>query len=443
MTDAAHAPGVRIPDAGGAPRLPRPPGVIRRFWARHPWLTDSLIAAFYLLPTMLGSFAGQADAPPVWVIVLRLVAVAVAGASILLLRRRHPWSLIFVAWGVCLVVFPFGIVDTFPILLALYALAVYRSTKAAWLGFAGSVAIGTLASYLDVWAQDLGAAAGGPETVASASQHTVLMLIATLIGVTVGNRRRYVDALIARAHDLARERDQHAQLATALERARIAREMHDIVSHGLTVMVTLASGSAAVAERDPARAAETMERVAETGRTALSDMRRMLGVLTASQGASAELAPMPGSAAIPDLVETFQAAGLPVRLTTSGPPVADPNLELTVYRIVQEALTNVLRHANRPQRVDVVVEHADGALEVRVTDDGAAAGIGTGPADADAGAPHGGHGLVGMRERVLLYGGTFEAGPRPRAGWQLRARLSAGAGPVTALVDPPIREREP
>ena len=106
------------------------------------------------------------------------------------------------------------------------------------------------------------------------------MLIATLIGVTVGNRRRYLDALIARAHDLARERDQQAELAAAMERSRIAREMHDIVSHGLTVMITLAEGSAATAVRDPERAADAMRHVADAGRDALGEMRRMLGVLT-------------------------------------------------------------------------------------------------------------------------------------------------------------------
>jgi signal transduction histidine kinase len=429
MTDAPHAPGVRVTDAGGAPRLPRPPGVIRRFWARHPWLTDSLIAAFYLLPTFIGSIAGDgADLPPAWIVALRLIAVAVAGAAILLLRRRRPWLLLFIAWAVCLVVFPFGVVDTFPILLALYALAVYRSTKAAWVGFAGSVVVGTLASYLDVWAVHLGGTGSGPDTVATASQHTVLMLIATLIGVTVGNRRRYVDALIARAHDLARERDQQAQLAAAVERARIAREMHDIVSHGLTVMVTLASGSAAVAQRDPARAADTMERVAETGRTALADMRRMLGVLAAGPDApegSPELAPMPGTAAIADLVETFRSAGLPVRLTTAGPPVTDPNLGLTVFRIVQEGLTNTLRHAVTPSRVDVLVEQSGGVIEIRVTDDGARSPRHEQGADPELTGAGAGRGLVGMHERVLLYDGSLDAGPQPRAGWELRATLQA------------------
>lgn len=429
MTDSPRSPGDPVPVAGGVLRLPRPPGVIRRFWARHPWLTDSLIAGLYLVPTFFGSITNTvATAPSAWISVVQALTVVGAGVAILLLRRRRPWLLMIVAWAVCLVVFPFGAVDVVPMLLALYALAVYRSTKAAWLGFAGSVAVGSLASAIENWTRAAGVLDTLPETAASASQSTLVMLIATLIGVTVGNRRRYVDALIARANDLMRERDQQAQLAAAVERSRIAREMHDIVSHGLTVMVTLASGSAAIAERDPARAADTMERVAETGRTALTDMRRMLGVLAAGPDESAELAPKPGTAAIPSLVETFRAAGLPVRLTTTGASIEDPNLELTVYRIVQEGLTNALRHAGRPARVDVVVEHSPGTVEVRVTDDGptattgsTAAHDGTGP----EGTVGGGHGLVGMRERVLLYGGTLEAGPRPGRGWELLARLRA------------------
>jgi signal transduction histidine kinase len=428
MTEPVRSPGPPLAVAGGALRLPRPPGVIRRFWARHPWLADSLIAGLYLVPTFVGSTVNIGSvAPPAWISVIRVLAVLGAAVAILLLRRRRPWLLTFVAWAVSLVAFPFGAVDVVPILLALYALAVHRSTKAAWLGFAGSVAVGAVASTIENWTRATGLGEALPQTAASASQFTLVMLIATLIGVTVGNRRRYVDALIARADDLLRERDQQAQLAAAVERSRIAREMHDIVSHGLTVMVTLASGSAAIAERDPARAADTMERVAETGRAALTDMRRMLGVLTAGPGETAEFAPKPGTASIPALVETFRAAGLPVRLVTSGPSIGDPNLELTIYRIVQEGLTNALRHADRPTRVDVVVEHLGDAVDVRVADDGAddptAVRDGQGASWPAAGGH--GHGLLGMRERVLLYGGELEAGPRPARGWEVRARLRA------------------
>src|SRR5215218_5179830 len=414
MTEAPLSPGYPASVVGGELRLPRPPGVVRQFWARHPRLTDALIAVLYFVPTLVGtiSFAFDSPTPPQWIGLAQLGS-AVASATAMLFRRDRPWLLMGVAWFGCFVVYPFGSVDLFPVLVALYALAVYRSTRAAWIGFGGSVVIGIASAYLSIWVQPSDTVApfatGSPE---SATQFAILMLIATLIGVTVGNRRRYLNALIARAHDLARERDQQAQLATAVERSRIAREMHDIVSHSLTVMVTLADGSAATAERDPGRAAEAMRHVAESGRTALGDMRRMLGVLAEPAVRLADLTPQPGSAAIPELVESFRAAGMPVRLTTTGSSVADPNLQLTIYRILQEGLTNAFRYAAGAARVDVEIEHRDTEVLVTVTDDAAS------PSTPDL--ESGGLGLVGMRERVALYGGSLVAGPRAGHGWRLR-----------------------
>jgi signal transduction histidine kinase len=428
MTEAPLSPGYPASVVGGELRLPKPPGVVRQFWARHPRLTDSLIAALYFVPTFLGtlSFVFAPDGPPLWIGLAQLAGVA-ASATAMLFRRSRPWLLMGVAWVGCLVVYPFGSVDLFPVLVALYALAVYRSTRAAWIGFGGSVVIGTASAYLALVAQvgDTVApfGAGAPE---SATQFAILMLIATLIGVTVGNRRRYLNALIARAHDLARERDQQALLATAVERSRIAREMHDIVSHSLTVMVTLADGSAATAERDPGRAAEAMRHVAESGRTALGDMRRMLGVLAEPASVAepavlgTDLAPQPGSAAIPELIESFRAAGMPVRVTTAGRSVSDPNLQLTVYRIVQEGLTNAFRYAAGATRVDVDIEHRGSDVRVTVTDDAVSPSL----PDVEGG----GLGLVGMRERVALYGGSLEAGPRAGHGWRLSAVLHTDGG---------------
>ncbi|MGI9824114.1 sensor histidine kinase [Agromyces sp. Marseille-Q5079] len=427
MTEAPLSPGYPASVVGGELRLPKPPGVVRQFWARHPWLSDSLIAGLYFVPTFIGSLVlgFGPEQPPLWITVAQLVAIAVAGAAILLLRRRRPWLLLIVSWSVCLVVYPFGSTDVLPMLLGLYALAVYGSTRSAWIGFAGSVAVATASSYIAVWAHAGGTVAPfGADAPASATQFTVLLLIATLIGVTVGNRRRYLNALIARAHDLARERDRQAQLATALERSRIAREMHDIVSHSLTVMVTLADGSSATAGRDPERASEAMRLVAETGRSALVDMRRMLGVLAEPASDSQPLAPQPDAAALPALVESFRVAGLPVQLTTIGSTISDPNLQLTVYRIVQEGLTNALRHATGAHSVVVGVELHDDVVRVDIVDDAPA---GSRPAISDDG-----HGLVGMRERVALYGGTLEAGPGAVRGWRLHAELRAHDDPAAA-----------
>jgi signal transduction histidine kinase len=178
--------------------------------------------------------------------------------------------------------------------------------------------------------------------------------------------------------------------------------MHDIVSHSLTVMVTLAEGSAAIAPTDTQRAQDGMRRVAETGRSALTDMRRMLGALTETDIADgAQLAPQPSLVDLHDLVERFRTAGLPVRLTSRGTEPVDLAEQLAVYRIVQESLTNALKHAATPTRVEVDVRFTRTSSTITVTDDGLPR-------------PHTGehgHGLVGMRERVALYGGTLESGP--------------------------------
>jgi signal transduction histidine kinase len=423
MTEAPLSPGYPASVVGGELRLPKPPGVVRQFWARHPRLTDGLIAGFYFVPAFGATLIeGMGLEPqPAWLIVLQLAAIVAISAALVLFRRSNPLVLLGIAWVAFIAVGPFDELDMIPFLLGLYAVAVYVSSRAAWIGLGVTVVVGTVSSLLSTWVQ-------GTPTIepfatdpwSAAVQIALASFIATLIGVTVGNRRRYLNALIARAHDLARERDQQAQLATAVERSRIAREMHDIVSHSLTVMVTLADGSAATAERDPSRAAEAMRHVAENGRTALDDMRRMLGVLAEPAVLPAELAPQPGTAALPALIESFRAAGMPVRLTTSGPNVADPNLQLTIYRIVQEALTNAFRYAAGATRVDVDLDHRDSEVLVTVTDNAAAPSI----PDLESG----GLGLVGMRERVALYGGSLEAGPRAGHGWRVSAVLQTDAG---------------
>jgi signal transduction histidine kinase len=417
MTDAPPSPARPASAVGGELRLPKPPGVVRQFWARHPRSSDALIAALYAVPTLIATLVIAADspAPPPWTVALQLCGAALGGAALLLARRTRPWLVTGIAWFVCVIASPVGMNDVFPILFALYGLGVYRSTKAAWVGFAGSVVVATASAALVAWLAASGVVPpfdGGPAS--AASQSTLGMLVATLIGITVGNRRRYLDALIARAHDLARERDQQAQLAAAAERARIARELHDVVSHGLTVMVTLADGSAATAARDPDRAAEAMRGVAETGRTALGEMRRMLGVL--SEPGEAPRAPQPGLAALPGLVEGFREAGLPVRLTTVGAPSSDAATELAVYRVVQEGLTNALRHGPDAQHVEVRVEHRDDAVVIVVEDDA--------PRQRRGAATRGaGLGLAGLRERVAHHDGSLEAGPRAERGWRLHATL--------------------
>jgi signal transduction histidine kinase len=423
MASAQLSPGRPVTAVGGELRLPRPPGVIRRFWARHPLLVDVLVAAVYGVPLLaVLVFAAPAGPMPLWVAIGRILVVAATAVIMVVFRRRRPWALLGAAWMTTLLVYPLEAVNVLAIAIGLYALAVYRSTRSAWIGFAVSAVVGAAAAFVASSLEPSGLVATSTFVPLAVGEAVVTALIGTLIGINVGNRRRYVTALIDRVGDLARERDRQAELATARERARIAREMHDVVSHSLTVMVTLAEGSAATCSRDPERAAQGMRHVADTGRDALVEMRRMLGVL-AEPGVTTDdaRAPQPGVAAIPELLDSFRAAGLPATLTTAGAAITDANLQLTVFRIVQEALTNTLRHARSPRSVNVSIEHHDGEVRVEVVDDGE----GPRPEGADPAqdAMAGGRGVIGMRERVALYGGTLEAGPRGARGWRILAVL--------------------
>jgi len=399
----------------GVVRLPRPPGALRRFWARHPLATDIVIALAYWLPatgfTLLTAVVPGEREQPVPLVIAGLVVLTI-GAAALLLRRTRPWISLIVAWAATLAAAPLlQISDLGLVPFAIYGLAIYGSTRAAWIGYAISVPVATV-SYL------IGGPTRGQDNSGIVGQildggvpAALLIGIVVLIASNIGNRRRYVDALVERAARLERERAQLAQLATLDERSRIAREMHDIVSHSLTVMVTLAEGSAAIAPDDTERAVDGMRRVAETGRSALTDMRRMLGVLTESGSTDADLEPQPGVSDLFELIERFRTAGLPVQLSTRGNQQLDPATQLTIYRIVQESLTNVLKHSAAPTVVTVDLRFRRSLTTITVINDGAASTR-----------PGTGHGLVGMRERVAVYGGTVESAATS-SGWRVIATL--------------------
>jgi signal transduction histidine kinase len=291
--------------------------------------------------------------------------------------------------------------------IALYSAAVYRSVRHAVLGLLGSSAILLVAGIL---------LPGSMVDLAQGVQAVAVLVIATLVGLNVRTRRGYVDALEDRADRLMREREHLASIAAAAERNAIAREMHDIVSHGLAVMISLAHGSAEISSTDPARAVEAMRQVAETGRVAVADMRRMLGVL--NDGRTGQLpgaaVPSPGVEDVPALVELFRSAGLPAVLHSTGVPPADPGIQLAIYRVLQEGLTNALKYARAATEVTVRAQFNAQAILVSVTDDGQPDVV---PAD------HVGCGIVGMRERVALYGGTLRAGPLTDGGWSVSARF--------------------
>ncbi|MBE1487770.1 sensor histidine kinase [Plantactinospora soyae] len=242
----------------------------------------------------------------------------------------------------------------------------------------------------------------------------VTLIASWAIGSGARSRRAHLDELHAHAADLERQRDQQSALAVAAERSRLSRELHDVVAHGLSVMVIQAQGAAAALDNRPADTRRALEAIVKTGRDSLTDMRQVLATVDQTDDA---WRPQPGLAALPALLTQVREAGTPVRLKIVGEPVPlSTTVDLSAYRIVQEALTNAMKHAGPAARAEVVVSYTDAHVEVEVTDDG--------PGDLRLkGASSGGNGLRGMRERIRLLGGSFEAGRRASAGFQVRAVL--------------------
>ncbi|WP_312676052.1 histidine kinase [Microbacterium sp.] len=401
-------------------RLPRAPGVIRRFWARHPLFADILIALVALtlsigpatraLPPGQGGSATALPSPVV-------LAAAVIAAAALLLRRRFPVAVAVVATLAAAAMMLAPSPGSAPLLMiAVYAVPVYRSTRVAWICWAGAgAALIVLAT--------AGVLFGG---AAPADVSNIVItnlgssLIGVLVGINVGNRKRYVEAIIDRSRQLLVERDQQAQLAAAAERARIAREMHDIVSHSLTVVVALAEG--ATATDDPVRARRATAQISDTARDALREMRAMLGVLR--DGApDAPLAVVDGDP-IAASVAAARRAGFPVTVQLSGAYPKPAPVRRALARIVQESLTNAMRHAPQSTGIDVAIATTASATTVTVSNDGV------------TGSPNvGGYGLRGLRERADHVGGTLEAGPAEGGRWRVHARLPLGQPPSPTRED--------
>jgi signal transduction histidine kinase len=348
-------------------------------------------------------------------------ALVVALTLPLILRRRAPIAVFGVVAAFALVqyfTFSNAIVADAALLLALYTVAVESH-----------------------WVQVVAASIVLEAGVIMATVHWVptgnhvksfvflsgLAFAALLAGVVVRVLSSQMEWLAERAQRLEYERDQQASLAAAAERARIAREMHDVVSHNIQVMVTLADAAGAARRGDAEYAAEAIREVSGTGRQALVDMRRMLGVLrdgNRSPNDAAPLAPQPGLGELVALIDRVKATGLTVSVEESGQRFAlSEAAELTVYRIVQEALTNALKHASNPQSVLVTISYDDPEVSVQVTDDG------NGP-DRTPNGTGGGHGVAGMTERAAAFGGSLRAGPRQDGGWRVEATLRGCKAPA-------------
>jgi signal transduction histidine kinase len=248
---------------------------------------------------------------------------------------------------------------------------------------------------------------------ADALAWNLVIVAAWLLGAYLRTRRLYVAELADRAVRAEQDREARVIAAAEEERGRIAREMHDILAHSVTVMVVQAEAAEEMLDRDPTRARLPMQEIQRAGREALVDLRRTLGILR--DPSASTLAPQPGISAVPALVAEIEEAGLPVDVTMEGERGSlAPGLDLTAYRIVQEALTNTLKHA-RAQRAKVTIRFTPTALNLEVCDDGRSP-TGVRPDGS-------GHGLVGMRERAALYGGEVSAGPGEAGGYRVHANL--------------------
>jgi signal transduction histidine kinase len=385
---------------------------VKRLWAlaRRYWFDALLLAAIGIgvSGAVLGREHVNGPEGPLWFDILAILVIVLP----LLARRRFPFGAP-AAMGVAAAltsfvdrtVVPYDGVTFLVGCAALFLVGLLRDRAQAVAGFA--VAEGVLA----VVVHNDPRSGVGNFVVAS-----IIFAIVWTIAFGVGRKSVEADEARDRAARAEREREERARSAVAEERARIARELHDVVGHSVSVMTVQASGVRRLLRPDQDREREALLIVERTGREALAEMRRMVGVLRRPEEAPA-LAPQPSLDHLGRLVEQAREAGLPVELSIEGDAIQLPaGVDLTAYRLVQEGLTNVVKHA-QATRAEVLVNYGESYLEVTVTDNGSGVGNGDGS----------GHGLVGIRERVSVYGGELDAGPQPGGGYRLRAKLPLGS----------------
>ncbi|MGH2636767.1 MAG: sensor histidine kinase [Actinomycetota bacterium] len=354
-------------------------------------LAASGLAAFVLVPS-----PHARDVEPIGALLVLAATVPLAW------RRRAPLVVAAIV-GAAVASFSFLGYDPtqiLPLVIALYTAAAYRERRGLVpvllpVAVVTSIAMFTVGRPVDRLGFNL---------VEILAGMTVTAGIPIALGRMTFNRRRRI----------VRDRDLATREAVAAERARIARELHDVVAHHMSVMVVQAGAARAVGDRDPDAASEALRQIEASGRTGLAEMRRLLEILKAEDGQNGR-APQPGLAHLDELLDGMRATGLPVETIVEGTPrPLPPGVDLSAYRIVQEALTNTLKHAGGAS-ARVLLRYEPDAFELEIADDG------QGPPNEDVGA--GGHGLIGMRERVQLFGGTLDAGLRPGGGFLVRARL--------------------
>jgi signal transduction histidine kinase len=379
------------------------------FWERlrrvDPLIWDSLLAATIAIGSVVGAVVGEhaSNDPARGPVSPEAYVLLVGGSAVLAVRRRWPIAVLVAVSGASIALaFVNGAFDlVFPVVLATYTAAAHVDRErfvrlSLPISIVGAVAALLVAYPGTNWV----------EVLISATFAAGLPMLLGRIGF---NRRRRIDV----------DRERAARDAVAEERARIARELHDVVAHAMSVMVVQAGAARSVLDDDLAAAREAIGRIESTGRDGLTEMRRLVGILK-SDGADADRAPQPGLGQLETLLETVRGAGVPVEAVTEGEPRPLPTgLDLVVYRVVQEALTNVMKHAG-PASARVLLRWGDAALDVEVADDGRGPFVAT----------DGGLGLLGMRERVALYGGTIRTGQRRGGGFTVHAHVPYEGGPT-------------
>ncbi|MGH3312333.1 MAG: sensor histidine kinase [Streptomyces sp.] len=408
------------------------------FIRRHPTWVDSawavlllMMSAGWLVSSMHSDAHGLPQGPQEQI---AAIPIALSLCLVVALRRRAPEKMLVLATGtgIAQVITDVDVVPSnFAFLVIIFTVASRNIRWASRFALGGAIVAPTIATLR--WPnpdQSFIAAVLGDLFM------TVTFVLAWVLGDSLRTRRAYYAQLEERATRLEKEREAQTKIAAAAERARIARELHDVVAHNVSVMVVQADGAAYVLDTAPEQTRQALETISGTGRQALAEMRRLLGVLRtgeATAGSAAagrpgpgEYGPQPGVDQLSELIEQVRGAGLTVNFTIEGTPRPLPSsIELTAYRVVQEALTNTRKHGGPNVGATVRLSYGDGELSLLAEDDGRGAQR---DLYEDGGADGLGHGLIGMRERVGMVGGGLETGPRPGGGFRISAVLPlAGA----------------
>jgi signal transduction histidine kinase len=397
-------------------------------WLRsHRLFVDGVLAAALGLLGIGQLFHGPWTQVPAWILLVTAVVVR---------RRIAVTAFCIGALGGAIQVAGGEFFKAAPLptdivmLVLLYTVAAYRPRRASVPALLVCLA-GSAVAAATVWMPLNAPDRAFPQIAFAATLFSGCILLAWVLGDSMRYRRGYYAALEDKAARLEAERHAQAKIAAAAERARIARELHDIVAHHVSVMVVQADGARYALRTDSGRAETALTAISDTGRQALTEMRKLLGVLR-SAGEQPGLAPLPGLGELRELLDQARAAGLEVSYTLTGAPRELPEgAELAAYRVVQESLTNTRKHGGLAATAAVTLRYEPDGLTVEVTDDGIAS-----PGDEPPG-----HGLAGMRERIAMYGGTVQAGPLPGGGFGVSAHLPCPneEEPVTAL---PVQQDE-